>query len=59
MNDLKRMAWRVEYSSRGNTTQALSLIFAGAVTGALPMVILFFFLQRFISVGVARSGIKG
>jgi ABC-type maltose transport system permease subunit len=53
------MAWRVEYSSRGNTTQALSLIFAGAVTGALPMVILFFFLQRFISVGVARSGIKG
>ena len=37
----------------------LSMIFAGAVVGALPMVILFFFLQRFISVGVARSGIKG
>jgi multiple sugar transport system permease protein len=37
----------------------LSMIFAGAVAGALPMVILFFFLQRFISVGVARSGIKG
>ena len=37
----------------------LNMIFAGAVMGALPMVILFFFLQRFISVGVARSGIKG
>ena len=37
----------------------LNMIFAGAVVGALPMVILFFFLQRYISVGVARLGIKG
>jgi len=37
----------------------LRLIFAGALLGALPMLIAFFFLQRFIAEGVARTGIKG
>jgi multiple sugar transport system permease protein len=43
------------------TAQVIRLheIFAGALIGALPMLILFLFLQRWIAVGVARSGIKG
>jgi len=43
------------------TAQVIRLheIFAAALLGALPMIILFFFLQRWIAVGVARSGIKG
>ena len=43
------------------TAQVIRLheIFAGALLGALPMLILFLFLQRWIVVGVARSGIKG
>jgi len=43
------------------TAQVIRLheIFAGALLGALPMLIIFLFLQRWITVGVARSGIKG
>jgi multiple sugar transport system permease protein len=43
------------------TAQVIRLheIFAAALLGALPMLILFFFLQRWIALGVARSGIKG
>lgn len=43
------------------TAQVIRLheIFAGALLGALPMLILFLFLQRWIALGVARSGIKG
>jgi multiple sugar transport system permease protein len=37
----------------------LHLIFAGALLGALPMLIAFFFLQNFIAEGIARTGIKG
>lgn len=37
----------------------LRLLFAGALLGALPMLIAFFFLQRFIAEGIARTGIKG
>jgi len=37
----------------------LSALFMGAVVGALPLVIVFLFLQRFIVQGVKMSGIKG
>lgn len=37
----------------------LSALFMGAVVGALPLVIVFLFLQRFIVQGVRMSGIKG
>ena len=43
------------------TAQVIRLheIFAGALLGALPMLIIFFVLQRWIALGVARTGIKG
>ena len=43
------------------TAQVIRLheIFAGALLGALPMLIAFFFLQRFIAEGITRTGIKG
>ncbi|HWV34562.1 MAG TPA: carbohydrate ABC transporter permease [Thermomicrobiales bacterium] len=37
----------------------LSALFMGAVVGALPLVIVFLFMQRFIVQGVRMSGIKG
>ena len=37
----------------------LKLLFAGALVGALPMLIAFLFMQRFIAEGITRSGIKG
>lgn len=43
------------------TAQVIRLheIFAASLLGALPMLIAFFFLQRYIAEGVARTGIKG
>jgi multiple sugar transport system permease protein len=35
------------------------MLFAGAVVGALPLVVAFLFLQRFIVEGVRLSGVKG
>jgi multiple sugar transport system permease protein len=37
----------------------LNMAFAGAFLGALPMLIVFFVLQRYIAAGITRSGIKG
>ncbi len=37
----------------------LSALFAGALVGALPLVVVFLFMQRFIVQGVRLSGIKG
>lgn len=37
----------------------LRLAFAGAFLGALPMLVAFFFLQRYIAEGITRTGIKG
>ncbi len=37
----------------------LKLLFAGALLGALPMLIAFLFMQRYIAEGVMRTGIKG
>lgn len=37
----------------------LKLLFAGALLGALPMLIAFLFMQRYIAEGVLRTGIKG
>lgn len=37
----------------------LKLLFAGAVMGALPMLIAFLFMQRYIAEGITRTGIKG
>ncbi|MGB3306328.1 MAG: carbohydrate ABC transporter permease [Thermomicrobiales bacterium] len=37
----------------------LSALFMGAVVGALPLVIVFLFMQRYIVQGVRMSGIKG
>ena len=37
----------------------LRLAFAGALLGALPMLIIFLILQRRIAQGYTRSGIKG
>lgn len=43
------------------TAQVIRLheIFAGALLGALPMLVAFFIMQRYIAEGVARTGIKG
>jgi multiple sugar transport system permease protein len=43
------------------TAQVIRLheIFAGALLGALPMLIAFFILQRYIAAGITRTGIKG
>lgn len=43
------------------TAQVIRLheIFAGALVGALPMLIAFAFLQRYIAEGITRTGIKG
>ncbi len=43
------------------TSQTINLpaLFMGAVVGALPLVIIFLFMQRFIVQGVRMSGIKG
>ena len=37
----------------------LKLLFAGALVSALPMLIAFAFMQRYIAEGITRSGIKG
>lgn len=37
----------------------LKLLFAGALVGALPMLIVFLFMQRYIAEGITRTGIKG
>jgi len=37
----------------------LKLLFASAVMCALPMLIAFLFMQRYIAEGITRSGIKG
>lgn len=37
----------------------LNMAFAGAFLGALPVLVAFFFLQRYIAQGITRSGIKG
>ena len=37
----------------------LNMAFAGAFLAALPMLIVFFVLQRYIAQGITRSGIKG
>ena len=43
------------------TSQTINLpaLFMGAVVGALPLVVIFLFMQRFIVQGVRMSGIKG
>ena len=43
------------------TAQTINLpaLFAGAVIGAAPLVIIFLFMQRYIVQGVKMSGIKG
>jgi multiple sugar transport system permease protein len=39
--------------------EAPSVIFAGVMLVSLPLVILFFFTQRFITQGIVRTGIRG
>ena len=39
--------------------EAPSVIFAGVMLVSLPLVILFFFTQRFITQGIVRAGIRG
>jgi multiple sugar transport system permease protein len=43
------------------TAQTINIpeLFMGVAVAIVPLVILFFFLQRYIVAGVARSGIKG
>ena len=58
----KRTWWTVQIAlSTYLTAQVvvLRLIFAGALLGALPMLIVFLILQRHIAQGYTRSGIKG
>ena len=54
--------WTVQVNLAGYLTAQvvkLNMAFAGAFLGALPMLIVFFVLQRFIAQGITRSGIKG
>lgn len=43
------------------TAQVIRLheIFAGALVGSLPMLVVFFIMQRYIAEGITRTGIKG
>lgn len=43
------------------TAQVINLheLFAGALLGALPMLVAFFIMQRYIAEGITRAGIKG
>ena len=54
--------WTVQVNLSGYLTAQvvrLNVAFAGAFLGALPMLIVFFVLQRYIAQGITRSGIKG
>ena len=54
--------WTVQVNLSGYLTAQvvkLNMAFAGAFLGALPMLIVFFVLQRYIAAGITRSGIKG
>ena len=54
--------WTVQVNLRGYLTAQvvkLNMAFAGAFLGALPMLIVFFVLQRYIAAGITRPGIKG
>ena len=54
--------WTVQVNLSGYLTAQvvkLNMAFAGAFLAALPMLIVFFVLQRFIAQGITRSGIKG
>jgi multiple sugar transport system permease protein len=44
---------------QGSNAVRYDLLMAGAVVASVPVLILFFFLQRFVVEGVARSGVKG
>jgi multiple sugar transport system permease protein len=54
--------WTVQVNLAGYLTAQvvkLNMAFAGAFLAALPMLIVFFVLQRYIAQGITRSGIKG
>jgi multiple sugar transport system permease protein len=54
--------WTVQVNLSGYLTAQvvkLNMAFAGAFLAALPMLIVFFVLQRYIAAGITRSGIKG
>jgi multiple sugar transport system permease protein len=54
--------WTVQVNLSGYLTAQvvkLNMAFAGAFLAALPMLIVFFALQRYIAAGITRSGIKG
>ena len=54
--------WTVQVNLSGYLTAQvvrLNMAFAGAFLGALPMLVVFFVLQRYIAAGITRSGIKG
>lgn len=54
--------WTVQVNLAGYLTAQvvkLNMAFAGAFLAALPMLIVFFLLQRYIAQGITRSGIKG
>jgi multiple sugar transport system permease protein len=54
--------WTVQVNLSGYLTAQvvkLNMAFAGAFLAALPMLIVFFVLQRYIAQGITRSGIKG
>jgi multiple sugar transport system permease protein len=58
----KRTWWTVQISLSAYITAqvvVLRLAFAGALLGALPMLIIFLVLQRHIAQGYTRTGIKG
>ena len=44
---------------QGSNAVRYDLLMAGAVVASVPVLILFFFLQRFVVEGVARTGVKG